>query len=538
MEEITIRLNDFLFNSGILGFYRVLEIAEKEDLVEVEGNCIKITKEVLEDFSTDYINAMIETYETDTKWYKIVNTKQWIKNLDMKDEEQIKKLEEQYKFIKTSMESASYKSGYEILKNSNIEENPYDTIEKIKKEKNEEKRKELVLKIVEHIENNKRVYCMKDIIYTKINCFWSNVAFLNRTSNKNDIEEEYKKAFVNPALDYFEKNTKSDFTCIECGNPISKNEAKGMSWINDVGVDINRKKSGFWNFKEDTYICPICSLIYSCIPLGFMMIGSNGIFINNNERFKRLKQFNNILKTEENTKEEIFEKAYGKVISYFINQTEQLGNEKMATYEPRNIQVVKRIGSKDNQKYEFNMISKDKLKILKNTSKYFSYIAGTNLYNEVLNNVMEGRKQYYLIARLLRENKYIGVIRSILLIQLNCMGGINLKERKERIEEMIKEGEHLQKYFFINSENENKLKSYAFKLQGALKANNVEEFMKIFTLFYGSLGKPMPNCEAIRVLLQEPEYFKLLGYSYIYGLEKRLEKSEENKNIGGNEDEK
>ena len=30
MEEITIRLNDFLFNSGILGFIKVLENAEKE----------------------------------------------------------------------------------------------------------------------------------------------------------------------------------------------------------------------------------------------------------------------------------------------------------------------------------------------------------------------------------------------------------------------------------------------------------------------------------------------------------------------------
>ena len=43
----------------------------------------------------------------------------------------------------------------------------------------------------------------------------------------------------------------------------------------------------------------------------------------------------------------------------------------------------------------------------------------------------------------------------------------------------------------------------------------------------------MPNCEAIKVLIEEPESFRLLGYSYIYGLEKILDKKRE----GGNENE-
>lgn len=533
MEEITIRLNDFLFNSGILGFIKVLENAEKEDLIETKANTINANPKAIENFASDYISAMLNTYEEDTKWYTIVSMKEWIRNLDIEDKEQIKKLEEQYKFIKKSMESASYKAGYEILKKKQIEVEPYDFIEQLKKEKDIVKRKELIIKIIEHIEKNKRVYCMKDIIYTKINCFWSNVAFLNRNANKNDIEEEYQKVFVTPVLEYIKGSRKSDIKCIECGNPISKKEASGMSWLNDVGVDINRKKSGFWNFKEDTYICPICNLIYSCVPLGFNMIGSNGIFVNNNESVEQLKSSNDVLKEEKGIQEESFEKVYGKILYNFINRTDQTANEKIVKYEPRNIQVIKRIGTKDNQKYEFNMIAKDKLEILKNTNKYFEKLLGTNLYQEVLTNLLEGRKQYSLIARLLRENRNIEVIKYILLIQLNSMGGKNVQNRKERIEEIIEEGEKLQKYFFHQKENENKLKSYAFKLQGALKANNVEEFMKLFTLFYGSLGIPMPNCEAIKVLIEEPESFRLLGYSYIYGLEKILDKKRE----GGNENE-
>ena len=116
MEEITMRLNDFLFNSGVLGFYRILENADKTELMQIEGNTIKITKQVLESFTSDYFNCMIDKYEKDTKWYTITNKKEWIKNLKLEETEKVKQLEEQYKFIKKSVESASYKAGYEILK--------------------------------------------------------------------------------------------------------------------------------------------------------------------------------------------------------------------------------------------------------------------------------------------------------------------------------------------------------------------------------------------------------------------------------------
>lgn len=535
MEEIEIRLNDFLFNSGVLGLYRILINVDKEDLIKEKGNSLIIGKEALGNFESDYIKTMIDTYEEDTKWSTIKNKKEFIRNMNLEQKDEQKKFSDEYKFIKNAMESNSYKAGYEILKNKGIEENPYEYIRLMKQEKDYNKQKELVLKIIEHIEKNKEIYCMKDIVYTKINCFWSNVAFLNRNSNKNDIKEEYKKVFVNPVIEYINSNRKTDITCIECGNKITKKEASGMSWINDVGVDINRKKSGFWNFNEDTYICPICNLVYSCIPLGFTLIGSNGIFINNNETIKSLKQYNSILKEEKSIEEDTFESTYGKILYNFINRTEQLSNEKMSKYEPKNIQVIKRIGSKENQKYEFNMIARDKLEVLKKCSNNFKNLIGTNLYQEVLNNLIDGKKQYNTIHKLLREHKYIESIKNILLIQLNSIGGVNVQDRKERVEEIIKEGENLQKYFYYENENQNKLKSYIYKLQGALKANNIEEFMKLFTLFYGSLGKPIPNCEAIKILIEEPEYFRLLGYSYIYGLEKRWDKKEELK--GGNENE-
>lgn len=528
METFKIRLNDFLYNSGVLGFYRVLEQSEKEDLMQIEGNSLTIESKALEGFEKDYIQTMLDTFEEDTKWYTIVNSKEMIKQIDTINEKE--KLKNVFSMVKRVSESASYKSGYESIKKQVKEENPYELLKLAKEEKDEQKQKEYIIKIIEHLQRYKEVYCMKDIIYTKINCFWEGLAFLNRNANKNNIEEEYKKVFVEPAKEYLMQTKNSDYTCIECGSKISKTEANGMSWLKDVGVDMNRKKSGFWNFKESTFLCPICSLIYSCVPLGFQMIGSNGIFVNNNESFIALQRHNSIFDKTERVN---FEGTYHKIIYNYINRITQIGNEKKTNYEPKNIQVIKRIRNKDNQYYEFNILSKDKLEILRKANKDFNRLINTSVYQEVLNNLLNGTRQYYLIDKILRQKNETKYVKSILNIQsASIEGGKNLEERKELIKEMIEAGERLQKYFFINKENKNKLEAYTLRLQNALNANNVGTFMKIFTMFYGSMGQPMPKGNGIRKMIEDQEYFRLLGYAYIYGLGKIVDSK------GGNENEK
>ena len=59
MEEVRIRLNNFLYNSGILGFYRILENMGKIDYVQEEGNSIIVQKAAFEYFEDDYIQTML-----------------------------------------------------------------------------------------------------------------------------------------------------------------------------------------------------------------------------------------------------------------------------------------------------------------------------------------------------------------------------------------------------------------------------------------------------------------------------------------------
>lgn len=523
MEEFQIILKNFLYNSGVLGFYNILCNAKKESLVQIQSNTLKVKQQALENFEEDYFKAMMDTYKEDTKWYNIVNRKERLMQLELpKDTEE---LEYTLRIIKNAMESASYKSGYEILKEKS-EKNPYEILQTIKKSNIEEKRK-LLIEIINHIEQNKEIYCMKDIIYTKINCFWSNTAFLYRTANKKDMKQEYKKVFVTPAQNYIKTDKKNLYQCIECGNYIKKQEARGMSWLNDVGVDINKKKSGFWNFTEDMFICPICSLIYSCAPLGFSMIGSSGIFVNNNESFETMRLDNLKTEIQDLVNQGSIDSIYHKVIKNYINRLNQIGTYKKVEKEPKNIQVVKRVGEKNRQYYEFNIISKDKLEILNRVSNEFDQLVKTNLYGRVLTNLIQGTKQYNLINELLK-NKDTKNVKAILKIESATMkGGIEMKERNECIEEMIKEGENLQIYFFNRKENRNKLDAFAFKLQNALKINSVEEFMKLFTLFYGSINEKMPNTEGMKRLIKNPEEFRLLGYAYVYGLGKIVDKRKE-----------
>lgn len=523
MEEFSVSLNNFLFNSGILGFYRILEHVDKKLFININGNTLTIKKEALDHFEDDYIDAMLNTFEEDTKWYSLVNNKNKISNMDVNDKKQF---EEKYKSIKKAMDSASYKSGYESIKDIS-EINPYELLNEVKKVENENQ-KEMLIKIIEHLEKYKDVYCMKDIIYTKINCFWEGKAFLNRNANKNDIKEEYKKTFVEPARKYLENMKKSEYKCIECGNDISKSEADGMSWLCDVGVDMNRKKSGFWNFREDALLCPICSLIYSCVPLGFYMIGSNGIFVNNNESFAELKRDNVKYDKDELIEQTSIESTYNKIIQRYVNKISNMEYKTRNEHESTNIQVVTRVGDKDDKHYVFNVISKDKLEIINEALKDFEIISKSNVYQEVLNNLLHGIKQYNLIDRILKQNKNIEIVRNILNIEVASMKGG--KKMEEELEDMIKAGESLRKTMYVSGENLNKLKSYYYRLQGALKANRQDKFMQIFTMFYGGMERPMPNCKAILELMSKPEKFRLLGYAYVYGLGKMIDKKGENEN--------
>lgn len=449
MEEVEVRLNNFLFNSGVLGFYRIVENVGKLDLIKAEGNTLKIKKEVFDNFEKDYIKTMLDKFGEDTRWYTITERKEKIERLDLTKKEDLQILDDYYKFAKKAIESNSYKAGYEIAKVKDTE-NPYEYIEKVKNDKSSETMKECLLKLTDYLSKHKEIYCMKDIMYNKINMFWESVAFFNASKIRNNIEEEYKNAFVSPVLKYLSKVQKSDYDCIECGNSVSKSDAASLSFLKDTGVDINRKKSGFWNFNEDAFICPICNLIYSCVPLGFYIVGKNSIFVNQSNSIEMLIIYNKEIERHLQMEKQGIEKQEYNLFIKLLNRFENQTNKEVGKNEIHNIQVVKRKQvDKDKVVYEFNMVSKEKLEIFKKQKENFEKLVGKyiykeneviSIYEEVLSNFLEGRNQYRLLDFLINETENNSAntqySKYIVEIQISSMKGDKMEEQE--IQELTK----------------------------------------------------------------------------------------------------
>ena len=69
---------------------------------------------------------------------------------------------------------------------------------------------------------------------------------------------------------YESDKKKYKYNCFICNREI-KNLDNDFSFLVNTGFDTNRKLSHVWDFINDVAMCPICKLVYSCVPVGFIM---------------------------------------------------------------------------------------------------------------------------------------------------------------------------------------------------------------------------------------------------------------------------
>jgi len=121
-----------------------------------------------------------------------------------------------------------------------------------------------------------------------------------------------------------------------------------------------------------------------------------------------------------------------------------MGAERAADNEIHNIQVIKRRSVGDKILYEFTTISKEKLRIFKESIKCFEKILGRyiyindeyiNIYEQVMSNFLNNKNQYELLYILtnaeVNNSINAGYKRYILDIQINSMGGLKMEEKSE-----------------------------------------------------------------------------------------------------------
>ena len=451
-----VRLDTFLYNAGIVGFIQVLENAKAErdkDYI-INGQDLYVSKKFLKksDLSQLYIDSMIKKFgdkSTISETFK--NIEYLINKKDIKEDEFNEKIDN----IIYYLSSASIKTGCETLQAKGLKIKIQENINNIKKNKKDIDKIKKYFKEIQNDYKNKEVkqtLLMKNIMYAKIQPFWSNKAFLNPQKSKNDLKEEFYETFEKPLKSIIEE-TKGKYNCITCGMQTSS--SMDTTFLFKVGVDTGRKRSTFWNYNPDSFLCPICSFIYACSPLGFRDIGNLMFFINQNDSIKTLISMN-IAGRIIDKNEDAHYIAYNTIINKALD-------EKMK--ELNSIQVIIR----NKNGYSFNTIGHDTLKIIKSIkgeleviSKSYLIIPKDNrfdIYKICLENVLNFRNQWNLIYLLLMNfekdgekgytiNYTVKTIFTILKIQIkqnhifrediNMNDKINLSYIGKSGEEMIK----------------------------------------------------------------------------------------------------
>ena len=564
-EYFEINLDTFLFNAGVVGFIEVLEEAKEKHKAKkgesledkkdfyFDGQTLFVKKEFLlnTDLSQMYIDRIVKKFGDKT------NISESIKKIDIiLNDKENKDYKDDIKNIIDYFSAASIKTGLETLTAKGISVNIQDNIEKIKeiiKSKNFdiEHIKPLLKEIKSDFENNKEVrdtLLMKNIMYTKINQFWENKAFLLPANSKKDIKEMFYQSFEKPLKELINNKKKYNYNCVVCNENINKDI--DTTFLFEVGVDTNRKKSAFWNYNPDSFICALCNYIYACTPLGFIDISNSMIFVNQNDSIDALIKMNGRIDFSNNNEENKTYTAYNEIIRRLLAEK---------TKELKSIQVIIR----DKNHYLFNTLGKDSLQIIESMKKELNDIAKIksikitddywiDIYKDCLENILNFRNQWNLIFTLLKienNNFLITAIFNILKIQI-------AKDTMFLDTKILKEDNNMQKQFDLayiaykngnemrhkligakenanltneqNKDADNKLRGLVYQLINYVHTSNRDLFLSNITRLYAGMNLSIPSI--FLNIFKSDEEFKTIGNAYILGLKGSFYEDKEDKN--------
>ena len=555
-----VSLDTFLYNAGIVGFIQVLENskAERDKDYIINGQDLSISKKFLKksDLSQLYIDSMIKKFGDKTRIYKTIQYIEHIINSKEIEEENFK---EEMNFIIGSLEADGIKTSYKVLKKYkipiNIEEN-INEVKNIIKDKSYDinEIKKYLQKILNNFKNDKikQNLLMKNIIYNKIKLFWKDKAFLSKNNSDKDLKEVFNNSFEEPLKNMIEDKKEYKYNCITCDTKIQRNI--DTTFLFEVGVDTNRKKSAFWNCNPDSFICPLCNFIYACSPMGFIEIGNNNlVFVNYNDSIEYLIKMN----ASEEFKEDIKSKNekylfYNKIIQIILS---------IKTKELNSFQVITR----NDKHYSSNIIGKDALQVIQTRKSDLKFISNfsiktsndeyINMFEECLDNILNFRNQWLLIFKVLKnDNKNNRVIYSVLfsILQIQITqknihkkGGI-MKKKINLSYFAGKSGDEMRKIIIgvnndmnlsdeQNKEADNKLRGLVYQLINSVYTNNKDIFFSNITRLYTGMNIVIPTI--FTNIFEDDEYFKEIGFAYILGLKGAYDKdaydNKENKNEEG-----
>lgn len=544
MSEIVIELGTWQYNAGIAGLCNILEKNGIEINIHEDKlifNSEEELKKALENFEEKYFNYLIEKYEKTLSWYKIVSYKEELQdiknNFEILDEKKFQELDKYIKeILKYYIKSASYKAAYELI-DGNIDplqlEKELKPVSIKKNEKISDKKEDILkmidkaLVLIEYCEKGKEYLAGKNVIYTLIKNAWNGVCFLNPQTKEKNFYKDFKNYFVDTALSYLDEDkSKYKYECFVCDNKI-KNFDNDFSFLNETGFDTARKPSHAWNFLNNTGMCPLCRLIYSCIPAGFSYVYGNGIFINSNQSLTELLRVNRLVYEKiynHNTKNE------GNSSLTYRALAEALKDEKEENlkYELADIQMVRY----ENEKYYFNILSKNIIKIIKNSKNDLDFLTKAwyreintdfRIYEEVMKRLLNNENLFTLIYKLLfykvsREKDChftANHVMNILNINYRILEGVGLMENREKFNREAKAAGFYLREKYINKKAEHKIPGLCYRILNGIKTNNRKMVMDTIFNMYLYVESPVSN--VIAKMLDDDKSLEQFGYGFTAG---------------------
>ena len=546
--------SSFFMNAGICGLLTFLECNHAFEGLdyEIEDQCIYVSIDYLKnnDISKMYVNTIANELGKNTKFYRILHDdKLFIDNLYRNDIENLskdtlKKLKDKYKAFCDMMLKKTYLSAYTLMKGiDNIEPIDRQMIVDLKKCDDLLQKYDKYNKIINLLQqptvNNMLIYT--ELIYTQLKLFFAENAQSKQITCLYKTGQNYwdthKDNFITPLFNELEvEDKKKTVCCIECRNMISSKGKRAFTFLADTADDLTRKKSYYWFCHPDAYVCPTCAFVFSFIPLGFALMGSEAVFINNNSSVRALKKVMNTCKVKINNEKSIRRQILRTLTTEKIDALDNLMS---------NIQVV--MNSSDFSHFKFEVIDKNMVMKLQKGKNYLSYLENkwfssdkknfVSVYDLTLDYIYEKRNLYFLLDKLLkyelREDGKFNYLKGLLRLAVIFNGGANMDELNKKVDFAFWAGMDLREKILgkdlnnAGNEGDNKLRSFVYRLVNLSAVGDREQFMDTVLRIYSGFSLSMPSI--FKDCYISDEMFKAIAHGFIIGL-KYVPHKKENEN--------
>lgn len=558
MEEIKLLIGDFLKNAGLVGLKYMLDASDAEEEIDYgiaedkQGLWLDRQFVVNADWTDMYFKAFVKRYGELTNYQVVLDRIGDILEKAGQPEWDKKTCKEDLKFINEKLLSNSYQSGFANMKDHIENPDVYELLKSHKLKENMEKEElcarlqQLMIFLQQPL--CKETFSMKSIIYNYINRFWDGKSFLLRANASKDMKSVFDVDFSEPFRRYAAADhKKAKDMCIDCDGKIDAKEKVSIAFMKDQADDLTRKRSAFWNCKVDAYLCPVCAFVYSLAPLGFTLAGRTFVFVNMNQNIDLLLQANS---PDGKMVVDLKRKEKDRYSSWIAGTINLLLQEK--DRELGNIQVIAR-GMGESDRYTFDVISKDILKLLDDKSirndleqlgRYPYVKTGReywNVHETVILNLLRYHNQYEVIGKLLK----MALEGEGFLFKASFVYDVQLRSSLERKKDkaMNTGGEVMNRYAVRERGYELRnallgakgtsddacIRGTIYQLLNALSVGNVEHFMEVIMRVYCSTRLQVPD--AFIEFLKDRDTFTEYGYAFLLGLQgSHYEKKEEKVN--------